>query len=100
MWMTGPGRKIAKLHVMVGGSAFLLLLWGLLALAVCVAIQKLLVLTTGGWDLTPIGALLGGATGLLVGGVTEELWWRRRRRHTSSARGECEQVASPDQPSD
>jgi hypothetical protein len=99
MWLAGPGRKIGQLQLWVIGSAFFLV-WWFLALAVCVAIQKLLVLATGGWDVTPLGALLGGAIGLLIGGVTEELWWHWRRRHASSARTGPEQGRTANRPRD
>jgi hypothetical protein len=82
MWGTGPGRKIAKLQLWVVGSAFVVIVWWLLVLAVCVAIRKVLVLATGGWDAAPLGAVLGGVIGLVIGGAAEELWWRQRRRRS------------------
>src|SRR5262249_36429589 len=98
MWITGPGRRIAKWPLWIGGSVALVLMWWFLALAACVVLQKLLALATGGWDVTPSGALLGGAVGLVIGGVAEELWWQHRRMRTSSARGEAEPSAAADRP--
>jgi hypothetical protein len=98
MWLAGPGRKIAKLRLWVVGSAFLVVVWWFFELVVCAAIQKVLVLATGGWDVTPIGALLGGAVGFVLGGVAQELWWQQRRRGSSSARREAEQDAARHQP--
>src|SRR5262249_48493061 len=100
LWGAGPGRKIAKLQSWVVGSALLVLGWWFLALAVCVAIQKVLVRATGGRDVTPIGALLGSAIGLVLGGVAEELWWQQRRRRSSSAHKDAEQAAAADRPRD
>jgi hypothetical protein len=62
-----------------------------------VANQKLAALASGGWEATPLEAILGGAVGLAIGGGAEELWWRLRRG-SSSARREAETGAAADRP--
>jgi hypothetical protein len=99
MGQCGPGRKTAPLYVWVVGSALVVLVWTSLVLALCVAIQIVLALAIGGWDVSPIGAVLGGAIGSMIGGVAEELWWRRRRQ-TSATPRDPEDVASADRPRD
>jgi hypothetical protein len=84
MWLTGPGRKIAQGPLWVAGSAVLVVVWLFLALALFAAVQKLLTLA-GGWEGSPLRAVLGGGVGFVIGGGVEELWWQQKRRGSSSA---------------
>jgi hypothetical protein len=102
MWMTGPGRRLGKLRVWVVGSAFLVLVWWSLALAVFVAIQQALAAATGGWDVTPIGAVIGAAVGLVIGVVAQKLVNRRLLWRRSSSQGgtQAERGAAAGRPRD
>jgi hypothetical protein len=87
MWCAGPGRRIAGARLWVAGSAFLGLLWGLVALAVFAAIQQILWLAAGTWEATPAAASAGAAVGFLLGGLAK--WslgrWLRGRQGPPAA---------------
>jgi hypothetical protein len=73
MWITGPGRRLGTLQLWAVGSVFLVLVWWFLALGVFVAIQEVLEAATGGWGVTPIGAVIGAIVGLVIGLAAQRL---------------------------
>lgn len=87
MWGTGPGRRIASFVTWVLGSAFLFLLWWLLALGTFAAIQLVLDLATGGWETTSWGAWIGGGIGYLVGVSLQKIGSRRLPREQDPSLG-------------